>query len=177
MGAGMKLRFLSSLSLFISTLLTACGAGTPLAVGDAAPVVSAASDNGQVVNLADIYAKSTYTLVYFYPKAGTSGCTAQGCSLRDAYEELTDKGVTVVGVSTDTVEEQRAFKAAQNFPFTLLADTNKKVLQAFGVPTYPNSNAARRQAFLIKDGKIVWADYTASTSQQAADVLKVLGTL
>lgn len=172
---GMKLRFLGSLSLFISTLLTACGGGgKPLEVGDPAPAVSALDETGRMVNLADVYAKGAYTLVYFYPKAGTSGCTAQGCSLRDAYEELTDKGVTVVGVSTDTVAEQKTFKDAQNFPFTLLADTEKKVLQAFGVPTYPGTNAAKRQAFLIKDGKIVWADYSASTSQQAADVLKVI---
>ena len=170
----MKLRFLGSLSMFLSALLTACGAGSPLVVGDQAPAVSALSDSGKQVNLADVYAQSAYTLVYFYPKAGTSGCTAQGCSLRDAYEELTDRGVTVVGVSTDTVEAQKKFKDAQRFPFTLLADTDKKVLQAFGVPTYPGTNAARRQAFLIKDGKIVWADYSASTSQQAADVLKVI---
>ncbi|MCC6415102.1 MAG: peroxiredoxin [Opitutaceae bacterium] len=173
----MKLRFLGSLSLFLSTLLAACGAGgNPLKVGDPAPSVTALDDRGETVNLAEVYAQNGYTLVYFYPKAGTPGCTAQGCALRDAYEELTDRGVAVVGVSTDTVEEQRAFKAAQNFPFTLLADTDKKVLQAFGVPTYPGTSAAKRQAFLIKGGKVVWVDYSASTGEQAADVLKFIAT-
>jgi peroxiredoxin Q/BCP len=169
----MKLR---ALLVLVSLFTLACSAktGDPLKVGDDAPVASALDETGTMVNLADVYAKSTYTMVYFYPKAGTSGCTAQGCSLRDAYEELTDKGVTVVGVSTDTVAAQRAFKDDQRFPFTLLADTDKKVLQAFGVPTYPGTNAAKRQAFLIKGGKVVWADYSASTSQQAADVLKVI---
>lgn len=173
----MKSRVLGSFSLFFSALLTACGAGgKPLVVGDTAPAVAAADDQGRTVNLAEVYAQNVYTLVYFYPKAGTPGCTAQGCSLRDAYTELTERGVAVVGVSTDTVEAQRAFKATQHFPFTLLADPEKTVLQAFGVPTYPGTNAARRQAFLIKAGKVVWADYAASTSQQAADVLQVIGT-
>ena len=62
------------------------------------------------LNLGDVYRKQPYTLVYFYPRAGTSGCTKQGCSLRDAYEVLTKKGVVVVGVSTDTVAAQEKFK-------------------------------------------------------------------
>ena len=169
----MKLR---ALLVLVSLFTLACSAksGDPVKVGDDAPVASALDETGKTVNLADVYAKTAYTMVYFYPKAGTSGCTAQGCSLRDAYEELTDRGVTVVGVSTDTVAAQRAFKEDQRFPFTLLADTDKKVLQAFGVPTYPGTDAAKRQAFLIKGGKVVWADYSASTNQQAADVLKVI---
>ncbi len=146
----------------------------PLIAGAVAPDVTAPTEAGTPLALGDVYARHTYTLVYFYPKADTPGCTAQGCSLRDAYEELTAKGVAVIGVSTDTVEAQRKFKEAQHFPFTLLADTEQKVMQAFGVPSYPGSKAARRQAFLIKDGKIIWADHSASTSRQAEDVLKVI---
>ncbi|MFM1852397.1 MAG: hypothetical protein RIS54_2081 [Verrucomicrobiota bacterium] len=150
------------------------GFAAPLAVGEAAPAVSALTDEGTTLNLADVYAAQRYTLVYFYPKAGTSGCTAQGCSLRDAYEDLTKQGVAVIGVSTDTVEAQHKFKAQQQFPFTLLADTDEKVMNAFGVPNIPMTNLASRQAFLVKDGKVVWVDYRASTSRQAADVLRVL---
>ncbi len=144
----------------------------PLKVGDTAPAVAGITEAGETLQLAEVYSKQPYTLVYFYPKAGTSGCTAQGCSLRDSYETLTKKGVAVVGVSNDSVEAQKKFKAEQRFPFTLIADTEKTVIQAFGVPT--TMGFASRQAFLIKDGKIVWADYSASTAEQAADVLKFI---
>lgn len=176
MFVGMTLRVL----LVLASLFTvACTAekqkpSGPLKVGDAAPLVSGTADNGKTLSLGDVYAKQAYTLVYFYPKAGTSGCTAQGCSLRDAYEDLIANGVAVVGVSTDSVAAQKAFKDANHFPFPLIADTDQKVMQAFGVGTYPGSNAAQRQAFLIKEGKVVWLDQTASTDRQAADVLKVI---
>jgi peroxiredoxin Q/BCP len=113
-------------------------------------------------------------LVYFFPKADTPGCTAQGCSLRDAYEQLTQKGVAVVGVSHDDVAAQSAFKEKFHFPFTLIADPDDVVIHAFGVPTYPVVGMAKRQAYLIKNGTIIWADYHAKTSEQAADVLNVL---
>jgi peroxiredoxin Q/BCP len=142
----------------------------------AAPSVEAMDQNGRTVKLADVYARGL-TLVYFYPKASTPGCTAQACSLRDAYEELTKAGVKVVGVSTDTVESQKKFADKQKLPFTLLADPKGEVVKAFGVKTLPLIGFASRQAFLIKDGKVVWRDEKASTAEQAADVLKVLGEL
>ncbi len=148
-----------------------------LKVGDPAPVVTAVTDSGQKLNLGDFYARQPYTLVYFYPKADTPGCTAQGCSLRDGYEALTKKGVGVIGVSLDGVEAQKAFKAKYHLPFTLLADEDRTVVDAFGVhvKTIPiMGKFANREAFLIKGGKIVWTDYKAATSQQAQDVLNVL---
>ncbi|MFM1852395.1 MAG: hypothetical protein RIS54_2079 [Verrucomicrobiota bacterium] len=145
----------------------------PLAVDATAPVVSAVTDTGATLALADVYAAQPYTLVYFYPKADTPGCTAQGCSLRDAYVTLLDKGVAVIGVSNDSPAAQAAFKAKFHLPFTLLADEDQTVIKAFGVPT--TLGFAKRQAFLIKDGKVAWADYSASTAEQAADVLKVVG--
>ncbi len=152
----------------------------PLKVGDTAPAVTATTDAGEKLDLAAVYPRG-WTLVYFYPKADTPGCTAQGCSLRDAYEALTAKGVTVVGVSTDSVEKQRKFKEEQRFPFTLLADTEHTISSAFGVPLrdVPLIGAlAARQAYLInREGKIVWADYKASTKQQADDVLAALARL
>jgi len=176
----MKLRsFLTALVPFCSGLLPLSAvAAQPLAVGDAAPSVTALADDGEALDFAEVYANTRYTLVYFYPKAGTSGCTAQGCSLRDAYEELTDLGVAVIGVSTDTVEAQRAFREAQGYPFPLIADTDQKVISAFGVPmrAFGGSDFASRQAFLIENGKVIWADYKASTSKQAEDVLNVLAS-
>jgi peroxiredoxin Q/BCP len=141
-----------------------------------APQIEAVDQNGKGVKLADFYAQGL-TLVYFYPKANTPGCTAQACSLRDAYEDLTKAGVHVIGVSTDTVEAQKNFTHKQKLPFTLLADPDGKVLKAFGVKTIPIIGLSTRQAFLIKDGKVVWRDEKASTKEQAADVLKVLKEL
>jgi peroxiredoxin Q/BCP len=169
----MKPRFatlaMAALSLFGFSL-----SAEPLAVGADAPAVKATTDTGETLDLATVYRQGT-VLVYFYPKADTPGCTAQGCSLRDAYEELTDRNVIVIGVSTDSVEAQRAFKEKHRLPFTLLADTDKKVIEAFGVPT--RMGFASRQAFLIRDGKVVWRDTSASTRQQAADVLAALQAL
>ena len=149
----------------------------PLEVGASAPAVAGVTDSGGKLDLGAIYPKG-YTLVYFFPKADTPGCTAEGCSLRDAYQDLTDKGVTVIGVSADDVPAQKAFKEKYHFPFTLLADKDRTVINAFGVPVreIPAVGAfASRQSFLInKEGRIVWRDLKASTKEQAADVLKAL---
>jgi peroxiredoxin Q/BCP len=152
----------------------------PLAVGATAPAVTGVTDTGDKLDLGALYAKG-YTLVYFFPKADTPGCTAEGCSLRDAYQDLSDKGIIVIGVSADDVPAQKAFKEKYHFPFTLLADHDRTVIKAFGVPVHevPAVGAfASRQSFLInKEGRIVWRDLKASTKEQAADVLKALKDL
>ena len=166
----MKFRSLLVLSSLLAMFSSAASAA-PLKVGDAAPVASATTDAGVTLNLADVYAQNAYTLVWFYPKALTGGCTKQGCSLRDANAELAAKGVAIIGVSTDTVEKQKSFKEEYKLPYTLYADINKVVLKAFG------QNAlmfASRQAFLIHDGKVVYADTKGSTKQQAADIIKFI---
>jgi len=148
----------------------------PLNVGADAPAIAAVNQDGETIQLGDLY-KQGFVLVYFFPRADTPGCTAQGCSLRDSYEALTEKGVTVVGVSTDNPANQKAFKEKYSLPFTLIADSEKNVINAFGVPTrdIPLAGSfASRQAYLIKDGKIVWRDLKASTKEQATDVLAAL---
>ena len=144
---------------------------TPLNVGDPAPVVTGTTETGADLDFAGAYKQQPYTLVYFYPKAFTGGCTAQGCSLRDAYVKLSAKGVAVIGVSTDDVATQKKFKDAEKFPFTLIADTDKKVIKAFG---QSGVMFASRQAYLIHDGKIVYADHKGSTTKQAQDILDFL---
>jgi peroxiredoxin Q/BCP len=143
-----------------------------LAVGDALPEVKVKNQNGEMVNLAEAGSEG-WTLVYFYPKADTPGCTKQACSLRDAYQKLTDKGVKVFGISTDSVADQKKFAEKYDLPFTLLADKSKKAVNAFGVPS--GMGFAKRQAYLFQEGKLVWRDLKASTEKQAADVLAVLG--
>jgi len=147
-----------------------------LSVGDEAPRVSASDQNGTEVHLADVYAKGP-TLVYFYPKAGTPGCTAQACSLRDAFPDFSADGVQIIGVSADTVEAQKKFAVAQQIPFTLLADTDLSVAKAFGVPSIPLLGVPRRQSFLVKDGKIAWIVESAKTADHAAEVRQALQSL
>src|SRR4249920_1852243 len=117
-------------------------------LGDPLPAVTAPDQDGKPVNLAE-EGKTGYTLVYFYPKAMTPGCTAQACSLRDSYTELQQKGVKIFGVSLDSVETQKKFQVEDRLPFELLSDKDKQVISAFGVPLMQNSFAAR-QAYLFK---------------------------
>ncbi|MEY4488001.1 MAG: hypothetical protein RIQ79_509 [Verrucomicrobiota bacterium] len=160
-------------TLFITMhAFSAAATPQPLSVGDPAPKVASITEAGAPLDLGELYSNQKYTLVYFYPKADTPGCTAQGCALRDSYEVLTQKGVAIIGVSTDTVKAQADFKAKYKLPFTLLADTEKAVLQAFGVGS--TFGFSSRQAFLIEGGKIVYADHKGSTKQQADDILKFL---
>ena len=175
--AGVMKSTLSTLFAFAFALAMSSTAKAELKVGDSAPSVTGVTETGQKLNLGDVYPKQAYTLVYFFPKADTPGCTAQGCSLRDAYEELTKKGVVVIGVSLDQADAQKAFKEKYHFPFTLIADPDQTVVNAFGVKVKSVigfGSFASREAFLIKGGKIVWADYSAKTSKQAEDVLKVI---
>jgi peroxiredoxin Q/BCP len=160
------------MSLF--SLLFPAAKADPLKVGDPAPQVTATTQAGAKLNLAEVYKQQPYTLVYFYPKADTPGCTKQGCSLRDGYEALTKRGVAVIGVSHDTPEAQEAFKTKYHLPFTLLADTDEAVSKAFGVPDYATTKLAHRSAYLIKDGKIVYTDYAGTTDQQAEKILAVV---
>jgi len=90
-------------------------------------------------------------LVYFYPKADTPGCTAQACSLRDAYTDLLQEGVTVIGVSHDSPAAQKNSRKSTISRFSLIADTDGAVAKAFQVPTVVGFT--KRQAFLIRDGK------------------------
>lgn len=142
-----------------------------LALGAKLPAVTVNDQDARPVDLAAAGGQG-WTLVYFYPKADTPGCTKQACSLRDAYSRLSDGGLRVFGVSTDDEKEQKAFQEKFKLPFQLLADKEKKVVEAFGVPT--TMGYAKRQAFLFRDGVLVWRDLEASTEQQAADVLKAI---
>jgi peroxiredoxin Q/BCP len=146
----------------------------PLDIGEPAPDVPSHDEQGREVRLSDLYGQG-FTLVYFYPKADTPGCTAQACNLRDDFEALQARGVRVVGVSVDSSKSQLRFKEKHHLPFVLLADPERIVAQAFGVPLM--FGLTHRQSFLVKDGRIVWRDLSASTQTQARDVLKALEKL
>ena len=94
------------------------------------PCFEVADQNGNLVKSSELLGRKT--IVYFYPKDNTSGCTAEACNLRDNYAALTASGYNVVGVSKDSVASHRKFTDKFDLPFTLLADTSTQMLQDFG---------------------------------------------
>ena len=103
----------------------------PLQVGESVPHFSVIDDRGKLQQLSDY--KGQKLVVFFYPKASTPGCTAEACDLRDHYKELQAAGYALLGVSADSVKRQRNFSEKYAFPFPLLADEDKQVIEAFGV--------------------------------------------
>ena len=104
-----------------------------LKVGDTAPHFSGIDSNGNAFDTQDYYGKK-WLVVYFYPKDDTPGCTTQACSFRDAYQDFTDLGAEVIGVSSDGVTSHVKFQSKFQLPFILLADTKKSIRRLFGVP-------------------------------------------
>ncbi|MEM9444534.1 MAG: peroxiredoxin [Verrucomicrobiota bacterium] len=156
-------------SLF-STITGVKATNSP-AIGSKAPTPKSITHEGKPFDFAEAYTKGL-TLVFFYPKADTPGCTKQACSLRDEYEKLQDLGIQVIGVSKDTPQDQAKFREKYHLPYTLIADKDGKVIEAFG--TGSMIGMSKRRAFLIKDGSVVWLDLNASTSKQAQDVLNYM---
>ena len=99
-------------------------------IGDRMPDFEVVDQDGNKVSSKDLMGKKT--VVYFYPKDNTSGCTAEACSIRDSYEALLAKGYNIVGVSKDSAASHKKFIDKYELPFTLLSDTSTQMLQAFG---------------------------------------------
>lgn len=142
----------------------------PLNVGDLVPAVKTVDQDGKDVDLGKELAEGT-TLVYFYPKADTPGCTKQACNLRDEFEAVKAAGIKVFGVSADNSGDQKKFAEKYSLPFPLLADSEGAVIKAFGVPTIAGKPLPSRQSFLVKDGKVVWRDLKATPATQAQDAI------
>ena len=104
---------------------------TSLKKGDKAPSFSALDQDGNSHKLADYAGKKL--VIFFYPKANTPGCTAEACDLSNNYERFTSNNYAILGVSADSAKAQLKFKEKFDFPFPLLADEDKSVIQAFGV--------------------------------------------
>ena len=100
-------------------------------IGDKVPTLLGKDENGKEVRLSDFAGKKL--VLYFYPKDNTSGCTAEACSLRDNYDALKAEGYEVIGVSVDDEKSHRKFIEKQQLPFSLIADTEKQLVEKFGV--------------------------------------------
>jgi len=117
-------------------------------------------------------------VVFFYPKANTPGCTAEACDLRDHYTELKKAGYALLGVSADSVNKQRKFSEKFDFPFPLLADEEKEVINAFGVwgPKKfmgKEYDGIHRKTFIVdEEGKIARVIDKVNTKEHAAQILE-----
>lgn len=103
-----------------------------LQIGDMMPAFEVVDQDGNAVGTQDFIGKGRKTIIYFYPKDNTSGCTAEACSFRDNYAALTAQGYNVVGVSKDSAKSHTGFRAKHGLPFRLLSDPSTEMLQAFG---------------------------------------------
>jgi thioredoxin-dependent peroxiredoxin len=152
------------------------GGVAKLSPGDVAPPFELQDQNGNVVRLADYLGRRV--LVYFYPKADTTGCTAQACSVRDARAELAGIGLDAVGISPDPVKAQRAFDAKYGLGFPLLADTGHAVADAYGVWGEKTLYGRKymgivRSSFLVdEEGRILEAWYKVSPKDTVPKALR-----
>ena len=147
--------------------------------GNKAPDFTAKDQNGNKVKLSDL--RGQKVVLYFYPKDDTPGCTKQACSLRDSNDVFTEKGIKVLGVSIDDENSHQKFISKYNLPFDLIADTDKKIVEKYGVwgeksmygRTYMGT---LRKTFLIdEEGKIVKIFDKVKVSEHADEVLKAFG--
>ena len=149
-----------------------------LKAGDVAPAFTAATSGGGKVSLADF--KGQNVILYFYPRDDTPGCTREACAFRDQFVEFKKRGAVVLGVSTDPVKSHDKFVEKFKLPFTLLADEEKKIVNAYGVWGEKSFMGRKymgvfRVTFLIgPDGKIrkIWP--TVKPEEHAAEVLAAL---
>ena len=158
------------------TVVTPAYAAPMLAPGAAFPAWSLTDQTGATVSSRDLAGK-TY-LIWFFPKAMTSGCTAEGRGLRDSFPAFKERGVEVLGVSFDKPAENRAFVDAEDFPFRLLSDGDHSLAVAVGAADSTASPVARRISYLVgADGKVRAAYDNVTPASHAKDVLRDLSAV
>ncbi len=146
-------------------------------IGEIAPDFELQDQNGETHKLSDYL--GTPIVLYFYPKDNTPGCTTQACSFRDSFAEYKQKGITVLGVSKDSVKSHANFQGKYNLPFTLLADTEHLVAEKYGVWVQKKMMGREymgmeRTTFIIdKDGKIIHIMEKVKPQDHAKTVLEL----
>ena len=151
---------------------------TELTAGMQAPDFTAADQNGNPVTLSQFQGQKV--ILYFYPKDNTPGCTAEACDFRDNYSGLVAKGIVVVGVSADDEKSHQKFINKYSLPFTLLADTDHKIVEAYGVWVEKNMYGKQymgiaRSTFIIDEAGLIAHIVTkVDTKNATAQVLDFL---
>lgn len=144
--------------------------------GSKAPDFTGVDQNGETISLHDF--KGKRVVLYFYPKDDTPGCTAQACNLRDNHTELLKQGYQVIGVSADSVKSHKKFEEKYSLPFPLVADEDKKIVEAYGVwgeKQFMGKThmGIHRTTFLIdEEGKIFKVIAKPDTKNQTEQVLE-----
>lgn len=147
--------------------------------GDKAPAFSAKDQSGKTIKLSDF--KGKRLVLYFYPKDDTPGCTKEACSFRDADDIFNKKGIKVLGVSTDDEKSHQKFISKFQLPFDLLADTDKEIVESYGVWAEKSLYGRKymgtlRKTFLIDEkGKIVKIFDKVKVDEHADEVLSAFG--
>ncbi len=156
--------------LLLACMLLACSGGASrLSEGATAPSLVAQAHDGTKVNLSELGGRPT--LVFFYPKDGTPGCTKEACAFRDVWERYQAAGVAIIGVSADSAESHRAFATEHGLPFPLIADEEGTWSTAFGVNT--TLGMTSRESFLIgPDGTIAKVYPGVDPGVHASEVLR-----
>lgn len=143
--------------------------------GDKAPDINSIDQDGKKLSLNDFEGKKV--ILFFYPKANTPGCTVESCNLRDNYDDLLSKGFAVIGVSADNEKRQKGFKEKHGLPYPLIPDTDKKVLNDYGVWGLKKFmgreyDGIHRMTFIIsEDGIIEKIIEKVKTKDHAAQIL------
>lgn len=151
---------------------------TQLKVGDRAPAFQGVNQNGEIVSLTDFAGKKL--ILYFYPKDNTPGCTAESCNLNENYEAWLKKGFDVVGVSPDSEKSHLKFIDRFSLKFNLIADTEKEILQAFGVWGEKNLYGKKymgviRTTFVIDENGIIQEIFAkVKTKDHTNQIIKTL---
>ena len=147
--------------------------------GDKAPDFTSTDQDGNKVKLSDY--KGKRVVLYFYPKDDTPGCTKEACSFRDADQTFAEKGIKVFGVSTDDEKSHQKFISKFQLPFDLIADTDKKIVEIYGVWGEKSMYGKKymgtfRKTFLIDEaGKIAHIFDKVNVAEHADEVLKAFG--
>ena len=153
-------------------------ASSDLKVGQKAPDFTVMDDKGEKVKLADLKGKKV--VLYFYPKDDTPGCTKEACAFRDGIDKIKKRGAVVLGVSADSVESHKKFKSKFDLNFPLLADSDKKMIEAYGVWKEKSMYGKKymgieRTTFVIdENGKIAHIFPKVKVDQHYDEVLEAL---
>ncbi len=148
-----------------------------LEAGDKVPMFKGRDQNGNVFDYRDH--KQEKIIIFFFPKSMTPTCTTQACNLRDNYKELLKRGFTIIGISPDDAELQKKFIKTYKLPFTLISDSDAKIMNRFGVwgekQLYGRKyEGVHRTTFVIEDGKIMHVFKRPRNKMHSEEIMAVI---